>query len=69
MTDREREKQLLDRFAAQRDADLVRSFIELLEIRLTRHKDSLLVTEDGNTRGRGLECRELLRYIKGNGDV
>lgn len=67
MTEREEEKTLIDRFVAQRETDLVRSFIRMLELRFERHKNSLVANEDGTVRGRAQECRELIKNLKGNG--
>jgi len=68
MTAREREKQIHDTLVQQRDTQIVQQVIEMLEIRYDMHKECLVKNNDELLRGRAQECRELLKYIRGNGD-
>lgn len=65
MTNREKEKAILDKIASHRTSSWHKDVVELLELRLARYKDTLVTGADEHTRGKALELRDLLKYING----
>lgn len=60
---REREAEIEKILVAQKEMESVRLFVELFALRRRHYRDSLEKAENGEVRGRSLECRDLLKIF------
>jgi hypothetical protein len=68
MDARDREKDLILQLRDKvRTSEVGKLMLELLSLRLTRHKDDLVKEESGVVRGKAQEVRDLLKTLTENG--
>ena len=60
---KEREAELTDQLNSCRDMEVAKLFIELFTLRRERFRDKLERQEDPETRGRALECKDMLHVF------